>query len=176
MQRRILQLAILALLAASTLQAGPGHRMHHREGSGFDFAEHHLDRMREVLDLSEAQQQQVQAILEANRVRRQAHREEMLARHERLEALLAGDAPDAAEVGSLVIDLHQRRTQLHERNQQVRAEIEALLTAEQRQKIELMSEMRAEHREHRKHLRHERRLMHERHHDAAESEADDQPR
>lgn len=156
----ILGITALAMLATA---ATAGHRGH--DGLGLDRAEHRLDRMTELLDLSGTQREQMGAIFEDARQQRRTERDDIRAQREQLDSLLGSDAPDATEVGQLVIAMHERRQELRAEHERIREQMEALLTPEQLEKLEVIDEFRSQRREHRRDRRHGR-MGHHGHPDA----------
>ena len=85
------------------------------------------------LDLSDTQKEQIKAKLEAAA----------------LKALLDAPNPNKEAVGEATIRLHEHRQAVKAEMERTRAEIEALLTPEQREKLAEMRERRQERRERR---------------------------
>ena len=150
MKRTTLLTATLAVIAAGSIAAAP---MRDRAGAR-EPAEARLEHMSEVLDLSDTQRQQADAILAEVHALAESEHQAMREQREQLKALLDAGSAAPAEVGELVIDLHQRRQAMRQRHDQVRSEIRSLLTPEQQEKMDLIEELRAERREHRRHTRH----------------------
>lgn len=115
---------------------GEGHKGKGREGMGG------LRLMRE-LDLTDAQKQQARVIKERYAASTKTQREELRQLHEqKKQGTLPADAKTKAEA---------LRTQLTESNKNMRSELFAILTPEQRTKFEtLEKERKNEHREHRR--------------------------
>lgn len=89
-----------------------------------------------VLDLTEEQQAQLEELLEQLRATVQPLHEELRSLHEQLGLLLESDAPDAVEVGTLVIAIHQASQQIAQARQDFASAFEAILTAEQLEKLQ----------------------------------------
>jgi len=169
-------LAAVALVAAvpALAQGGPGHHGgdaghhgmghyglghhglgHHGMGAaeaGFAHAMpgRHLGRLMRALDLTEDQKESAKAIFEATRAEAEPIREAQRERHEALRTLLDGDSPDAAEVGALVIAMHEGRAAMKALHDAAFAEFKDLLTVDQLDKLESLEERRGEgHRGHR---------------------------
>ncbi len=117
-------------------QMGEGHKGEGREGMGG------LRLMRE-LDLTDAQKQQARVIRERYTASTKTQREELRQLHEqKKQGTLPADAKTKAEA---------LRTQLAESNKQMHNEMLAILTPEQRTKLEtLEKERKSERREHRR--------------------------
>ncbi len=104
------------------------------------------------LDLTDEQIDAVEALREDLRARLDGVRDEGRALREQLRAALEGDAPDAARVGQLVIDLDAHRDQVRAVFEDAESRLAALLTEEQLEKWENFKELRA----HRRGPRHHR--------------------
>ncbi len=136
-----------ALLIATTAAAHPrdaGDSVENGGHFGEQRMERHLDRMVEALELDDGQKAQVEVILTESRDRHAARREGAQAKQEMLQSLLDSNSPDPAEVGALMIEIHQSRQQMSAEREQVHAEISALLTPDQLQRLDAVKEMRSE--------------------------------
>ncbi len=102
------------------------------------------------LDLTDEQIEAAQAIRDSARAEMEAGREEQGALHDQLKAMLDGDNPDVAEVGSLVIELHGMRQQKRTILENAESQFAALLNAEQLEKWENFKELRQGRREQRR--------------------------
>ena len=89
-----------------------------------------------LLDLSEEQVTQLQELQEELQTTVQPLREERGLLHDQLELLLESDAPNAEEVGALVIAIHEVNQQIEQAQQDFTASFEAILTAEQLEKLQ----------------------------------------
>ncbi|MBL8112258.1 MAG: Spy/CpxP family protein refolding chaperone [Acidobacteria bacterium] len=101
------------------------------------------------LDLSDTQKEQIKAKLEAAKPNFQALRDQGKLDRDALKALLDAPNPDKQAVGEATIRLHQHREAVRAEMERTRAEIDALLTPEQREKLADMRERRQERRERR---------------------------
>ena len=114
-----------------------GHKGHHGGG-------HHMERMyermAEKLELTEGQKAQLKADREASKAARKAHRQEAHAVHKQLREAIESGA-DQATLDALGAKLGQLEVQKMQRRQQMHAQFEAILTDEQKAKLE---EMKAE--------------------------------
>lgn len=167
----IAALAVAALLAAAPLvaqpraAAGPGHGPGHHLGAGGP-GDHHgmhglfdgrgFERLARLLELSDEQRAQAQAIHEATREQVQPLREESMRLHGELRELLEQPAPDATAVGTLVLAVHANRDQIRQLHEDARASFEAILTAEQRAELDAIEARRDERRDERRDRRGER--------------------
>lgn len=143
--------ALVLLLAAAPLAlaqgpGGPGGG--HGPGPGAGPGPDHggfgvpLNRLAAYLRLSDEQIAEAQEIFTAAREAAAPIRETQKALHEELRALLDGENPDPTAVGEVVLDLHANRQELRTLRQAAFADFEALLTAEQLEKLERLKEMR----------------------------------
>ncbi len=149
-----LTMAFGTLAFAQTTQPAPPPGSGTAQGEGRGMGKHHqhmgegqegmggLRLMRE-LDLTDAQKQQTRVIRERYAASTKTQREELRQLHEQKEqGTLPADAKTKAEA---------LRTQLTESNKNMRSELFAILTPEQRTKFEtLEKERKNEHREHRR--------------------------
>lgn len=92
--------------------------------------------LRRVLDLSEEQLEQLQALLEDLHTTIQPLGEERRLAHDQLEALLESEAPNAEEVGAVVIAIHEINQQIEQAKQDFASSFEAILTPEQLEKLQ----------------------------------------
>lgn len=124
-----------ALLLAGTLAAGtalgqawqrPGHG---RLARGIRAA-------MAMLDLSDAQKTKVKAIFESRRAEGMAFRAQAQADRAALKAAAMAEHPDPATVGAAFLKLRGNREAAATRMQVVRAQVEAVLTPEQKAKLD----------------------------------------
>lgn len=140
--KKILTLALSAvlLLGATVLLAQPG--FHHRGGPGRgDHAEH----LARALDLTDEQKAAAKTIHEGMEAKAEPlmeqHREQM----EEIHALLDGANPDATQIGQKMITAHATRQQLKALHEEAMTKVSALLNAEQLEKFKKIQEMHGEH-------------------------------
>ena len=129
--------ALLSLLALSLVAdahpAGGLKRGFGGPGAGFPGAM--LEHMTEHLDLDETQRQSVQNILEASKPEFEALRERFKANREVLRALDPADAAYAVDLEAAAAENGRLATEATLMHSRVRAEIDAVLTEEQREKL-----------------------------------------
>jgi Spy/CpxP family protein refolding chaperone len=139
----LLLLAGLAGLAtAAVLVAQPGPGRHCPMGAAMGgpmaerFLEHRLDRLAEYLELSDAQRVEAEAL----RDRFFADAQERIATagttFETIHEMAGAENPDATAIGELVIQMHRDREAMREAHDAFRAELVALLTPEQVERLE----------------------------------------
>ncbi len=148
---RTLTIGVAVLMLATAMNAHPRGQ---ESGSGADFErfsemrerrqEDRLERLTELLDLDAGQKAQVEEILTVARARHQEARKVAKSRHDELKALLDSGSANEAEVGALVIEMHQFRTQMKSEREQIHFEISALLTPEQQERFEVIKDLHSE--------------------------------
>jgi len=142
MKTRILVWAFVVALVANGAMlnaavASPGYgkwddddvraeRMEHR-------SERRMERMAEILDLSEDQQAQIEAIHQAAREENQQYREQLQASHEKIRELCEADTVDREAIRSEVASQVDAKTALIVTRAEVRSETFKLLTPEQQE-------------------------------------------
>jgi Spy/CpxP family protein refolding chaperone len=104
--------------------------------------EQRLEKMTELVDLTPAQQEQIRAITEANKAEAEAVRTELRTSQKALAEAIEGGA-DNDTIAGLAIAAHEQRQEAREQRQDVRKEIGAVLTPEQK---EILKAKRMEHR------------------------------
>lgn len=139
-------LALLLLAGALALplstQAQPPFQNPNRTGAGLDQETEEftgallLRAAARFLELTEDQQEQTAALLMATREVAQPLVEEQRGLRMELRDLLATDAPDATEVGTLVLDLQSGRQDLGAVKDAFETDFRALLTEEQIVRLE----------------------------------------
>lgn len=146
-------LAALSLTAFSTsAYAHSGGPKGAFAGPGMDFGGPGmmLEHMADHLDLTDEQRDAVRNVLEASKPEAEALREQWRANREALEALDPDDAAYETELNNIALsngELATRGTLLFTR---VRTEIDAVLTDEQREKLERGKDRMRRHAEHRR--------------------------
>lgn len=88
------------------------------------------------LDLTDAQEAKVKELLEGERPKYEALRQEGRASREALRTAAKSETPDPAAVGAAFLRVDAHRKTLRAEKKSSRQKIEALLTAEQRAKLE----------------------------------------
>lgn len=102
------------------------------------------------LDLSDAQRDQIRAILDAERESMRTLREATQQSREATRDALHAEKVNAGEVRRLAHEQADRRVDLQLARQQTREKIDAVLTAEQRQQLQQQREQRQQRREERR--------------------------
>ncbi len=130
--------AILAAAADEHVHAGPGTRMHGDLGfghAGFGFLHQHLGKLKDELDLTDAQAAQLHAIFRETRQQNAPYRQQMHGTLKSVAQTLIADPNDVAGAQALL----DRQEEAHRavRNNVVLAALKALnvLTPEQRTKL-----------------------------------------
>ncbi|MET0556868.1 MAG: Spy/CpxP family protein refolding chaperone [Vicinamibacteria bacterium] len=126
----------VAVAGAGTLAiAGEGHRgPHGRGGAGF--------RGFRGLDLTEEQRTQVKAIFEEQRKASEPQRAQMHELRKQMREQLDSGKADASAIGQLAIQTHAIGSQLHEGRERAFERVSAILTPEQKAKLEQMKSER----------------------------------
>ncbi len=93
----------------------------------------HIARMARALDLTEAQQEQVKAILEAERERIAPVRQQLAETRERIRQAAQAEPFDEAAIRALAASQNDARIELIVSRARVKSEIHALLTPEQQE-------------------------------------------
>lgn len=128
-----------------------GHHDHRGPKGG-----HFFGRMAEKLDLTEGQKAQLKANREANKADRQASREKMRELHKQIREAIDSGA-DQATLDGLGAELGKLQVAKMQQFQEQRQQFEAILTDEQKARLE---EMKAERKARWKERREERRKRH----------------
>lgn len=131
--------ALFALSIAAAATADPGRMRGHHRGP-MD-----VDRLARFLDLTAAQKTQVQQLQERTRESLEPLFTEHRQLREQVRSLLDSNA-DATTVGKAVIAAHQQGDRIRAARDQHEAELEALLTPEQRERWSALKEARKERR------------------------------
>lgn len=134
--------ALLSLLALSLVaEAHPGGGMKRGFGGpGAGFPDEMLERMAEHLDLDETQRQSVQNIVAAAKPEFEALRERFKANREALRALDPADASYSVDLEAAAAENGRLATEATLLRSRVRAEIDTVLTEEQREQLALRKE------------------------------------
>lgn len=150
--------ALLALVLATPALAGPGPGGYPRHGDDrrgpggpgpmFDpeamdeLLDARADRIAELLDLTADQRAAFDKAIADGRDAARPRMDRMRQVGDALRAELDSSAPDPAAVGAKVIEMHQLRSELREARKMVEADLEKLLTDEQRFAFEALKESR----------------------------------
>ncbi|HUO87494.1 MAG TPA: periplasmic heavy metal sensor [Thermoanaerobaculia bacterium] len=152
-------LAVVAILVALPLAAqppaAPGHGAgpgHHFAGGGPGghggphgvFGGRGFERLARYLELTDEQQTAARQLHEAARTAAEPIKEESRSLHGELREMLEQPAPDATAVGERMIAIDANRDQLRQIFTDTTAGFEALLTAEQLEKLEAFQHRRGE--------------------------------
>ncbi len=135
----VLVLALAAVAMAAHPGGGPHGKMKMRGGHG----EMHGEMMEAhfaALGLTEDQKAAAKQLHEELRAKAEPLMEQVRERHEALQTMLDGANPDPATVGNQVIAAHQTRTQLKALHEDFKTRFTALLTDEQKEKLEQFHE------------------------------------
>jgi len=135
-----LLLAGLAVFsAAAVLLAQPGPRHGCPMGDGpmtEEFFEQRFERLADHLELSEAQRVEAEALRERLFADVKERVAEAGATFETIHEMAAAENPDATAIGELVIQMHRDRAAMRAAHDAYRAELVALLTPEQVERLE----------------------------------------
>lgn len=131
--------ALAILLGGSVALAGQGYRPGRERGPGKG-----LRAALATLDLTDAQKEQLQKLFEAERARRATAREEGRAAREALREAAGAARPDPAGVGTAYLRLESHHEAMRVERAAARERFEAVLTAEQKAKLEGWKEARRE--------------------------------
>lgn len=149
---RKIQIASIVAAAALTLSgaalAGGPHFKHGEGGPHIRF-EHgagHMAEMAEKLELTEDQKEAAKKIHEEAMTRSHPLMEQHHQQMEEIHSLLDAGTATATEIGEKMIAAHATGKQLRAIHEEVKASFTALLTSEQRAKLEEMEEDQPHHR------------------------------
>jgi Spy/CpxP family protein refolding chaperone len=106
--------------------------------------EEHFERLTEFLDLSAQQVEQWRQAREGRAEAIEGGIDETRGLHEQIREMLSADKPDAAAIGGLVIEAHRGMEAARAEREAFHAELMTILTPEQRQRFEIMQELRPE--------------------------------
>jgi Spy/CpxP family protein refolding chaperone len=122
-------------VALASAQDGP-----HRHGKMGPFGMHALSR----LDLSEAQKADVQRIMDSKKATFQSLREQMRADWQALDAAADAHSPSTSEVGAAFLKVRSDRQAMRAEHQATMEQIRAILTPDQKDKLDTMRQKRQE--------------------------------
>ncbi|HEU5336649.1 MAG TPA: Spy/CpxP family protein refolding chaperone [Terriglobales bacterium] len=143
-KRIVIGLAVLlvAVGAAAVAQNMAGRGGHWHKG---DFLNRRLAHLTRTLDLSDAQQQQVKSLVEAQRPAFKALMQQMVSERQQMLTATQNGQFDAAKVQAIANQQGQTMASLIVARQELQSKIYGLLTPEQRTKFDQMQQRRMEH-------------------------------
>lgn len=143
-KRIVIGLAVLlvAVGAAAVGQSMAGKGGHWHKG---DFLNRRLAHLTKTLNLSDAQQQQVKSLVEAQRPALKALMQQMVSERQQMLAATQNGQFDAAKVQAIANQQGQTMANLIMARQELQSKIYSLLTPEQRTKYDQMQQRRLEH-------------------------------
>lgn len=145
MKRNHLITAIVAVLAITTIAfaAGPGFGPRHLGAGDGQRGAAMRERVATILDLSEAQLAQWNAIQTATHQKMEPLATQRRANAAALRAEMTAEQPGSTRVGDLMIANRQIAGQMRELREQSRAQFEAILTPEQKAKHDELKALRS---------------------------------
>ena len=143
-KRIVIGLAVLlvAVGAAAVAQNMAGRGGHWHKG---DFLNRRLAHLTRALDLSDAQQQQVKSLFQAQRPAFKALMQQMVSERQQMLAATQNGQFDTAKVQAIANQQGQTMANLIVARQELQSKIYGLLTPEQRTKFDQMQQRRLEH-------------------------------
>ena len=145
-----MKLALLTVVVASlALAQGPrGFGMHPMggpggHGPGAGMAAPTFDNIKTYLGLSDSQLTAIQAVRAQAQTANQQTMTDIHTKETALQTLLKTSSPDPTAVGKLVIDIATLRATLHSSNTSLTDQAVALLTADQKTKLKVLSDAAA---------------------------------
>jgi Spy/CpxP family protein refolding chaperone len=127
-------LGAILVVGASAFAAGAGH--HWQGANAAQMMQHHDAMLTKTLGLTADQQAALKKLHEAQAPQFQALMTQRQQQMKDLHALLAGDNPDAAEVGQKMLDSHATGKQLKALHDDFTAKLSALLSPDQLTKFQ----------------------------------------
>lgn len=126
-----------ALLVVLAVAAGLAQGMHHHGGAmgEFGFGDHMLGYFSDVLDLTQAQQDQAKAIMEKEKPVIQPLMKQLMQAHKDMSALEDSGTFDEAKVRALAAQNTQTMTELFVQKARIHAELMQVLTPDQKAKL-----------------------------------------
>lgn len=148
---------VVLALSGAAVAGGPGRHgghggMHFKHAEGGAGAPHirfehgHMDQMAEKLGLTEDQKEAAKKVHEEARTRSEPLMEQHHEQMEEIHSLLDAGTANATEIGEKMIAAHATGKQLRAVHEETKASFAALLTAEQRAKLDEMEEDMPRHR------------------------------
>jgi Spy/CpxP family protein refolding chaperone len=145
--KRILTLTLSAALvlgAAFAAQAQMhGHGFHGKAGAGM--MAHHEELLTKALNLTADQQASVKALHQDQLTKAQPLMQQHHQQMAEVKALLDGTNPDATEIGQKMITAHATGLQLKALHDDFKTKLTALLTPDQKAKLQQLEQMRQDH-------------------------------
>jgi Spy/CpxP family protein refolding chaperone len=145
LSRLLILISLTGLCATAALAEGRGQGRGQERGGG----RHGFLPSPELLDLTEAQKQAAQALIEDLRLEAQPLRQTQSDLRQQLLTLSQDANADPAAIGTLVKQIQANRDQLKTLAQAAEADFVALLDSAQKAKYDIFRELREERREHR---------------------------
>ena len=141
--------ASVVLLVILAVAAAFAQGMHHRGGpmGEFGFGDHMLGYFTDVLDLTQAQQDQAKAIMEKEKPVLQPLMKQLMQAHRDMSNLEDSGTFDEAKVRALAAQNTQVMTELFVQKARIHAELMQVLTPEQKAKL---AQIKAKHQSHMK--------------------------
>jgi len=141
--------ASVVLLVILAVAAAFAQGMHHRGGpmGEFGFGDHMLGYFTDVLDLTQAQQDQAKAIMEKEKPVLQPLMKQLMQAHRDMSNLEDSGTFDEAKVRALAAQNTQAMTELFVQKARIHAELMQVLTPEQKAKL---AQIKAKHQSHMK--------------------------
>jgi len=129
--KNLIAFGAAAVILTGAAVADSGHHARRNGAHEGLHSERMLERMTDQLELTNEQQEQVATLLEVQRDATQPIFAEIRTLGEELETRLDTGGVSAAEIGELVLEIHELRQQVRSGGEEFRAELETLLTPEQ---------------------------------------------
>jgi Spy/CpxP family protein refolding chaperone len=104
--------------------------------------QHGLDRIAEVLELTDEQKEKIEAIRVKGWEEAKPLRNDLNVKQAELRALIQSDSPNTRTINVKIDEIGKLRTELHKKRVAHRLEIRSLLTKEQQMKFDKMSKHR----------------------------------
>ncbi len=145
---RILAAGVALMVVLAVAGAALAQGMHHHGGpmgGEFGFGDHMLGYFTDVLDLTQAQQDQVKAIMEKEKPVIQPLMKQLMQAHKDLSSLEDSGTFDEAKVRTLATQNVQTMTELVVQKARIHAELTQILTADQKTKL---AQLKAKHEAH----------------------------
>jgi protein CpxP len=133
-------LVLVGIAAVGQSLAGKGGHWHHG-----DFLNQRIAHLTRVLDLTDAQQQQVKSLVDAQRPALKGLMQQMASQRAQMLAATQNGQFDAAKVQTIANQQGQTLANLIVARQELQSKIYTLLTPEQRTKFDQMQQHRLEH-------------------------------
>ena len=138
MFRRLIIVSSIAVLLAGTAALAQGFRGRPGLRDGFGqgaFAGGRLERLKQTLNLTDAQVNGIRALEENRRKEMESLRQEMQPKRQALRQLLQQPNPNPTDVGNATLALRDTRQRVRDINQRLISGVKGLLTPDQLQKL-----------------------------------------